>query len=424
MNPGQLAIIAVGAVLMIAAPVHHPAHATTFYVRSTGSDSNDGRTPGTAFATIAKAAADTRGSDTVVVGPGTYREGDIKPDGNGRRTELVRFIADTSGLQTGDQPGQVLIDASCCDHAFDISARPWIVIDGFSIMNAFREGIAIKSASDNSVVANCVIFSNRERGIWVQDSNDVILFNNLVYANGNSGIDVGGGNSARDGASGAAILGNTVYANARDGIRVEGVVPARNVSVIHNVIVDNERIGLNLKEASSSGFVGQWNLLNGNQSSYNTTTVARGTLDLEHEPLLVAPAGSDQVLGGSGHDDDDFRLRQVAAGQASQSEAVDWSPIPSKKLRLHDAYTRTDGLPDLGPIDLGFHMGSRTDFLSGIKSRPESRIRALRKRAQKCERLAAKAAEKRQTGRGPCLKAKASARLVKKCGRGIAAICG
>jgi hypothetical protein len=49
-----------------------PASAETYYVRTSGSDSNDGRASSRAFATIQKAAQVANTGDTVYVGGRTY----------------------------------------------------------------------------------------------------------------------------------------------------------------------------------------------------------------------------------------------------------------------------------------------------------------------------------------------------------------
>jgi parallel beta-helix repeat protein len=352
----------------------------TFYVRAGGDDGRDGRSPAAAFATIQRGAGKAGGGDMVVVGPGTYREGNIVPVGNGRRRELVHFVADRDGSMTGDPPGEVLVDATGFEVGFRISSRPWVVISGFSVTGANDEGIAIKSSSDHSVVANCVVFSNRGRGIWVRDSTNVIVFNSLIYANADSGIDFGGESR---GSAGGVALGNTLFANARDGIRVEGLVPSPRVSVLQNVIAGNFDNGVNLKSRSANGFVGQWNL---STDPYGSDANA-GAFDLGGSPSLLDPSGSDQILGRNGHWDDDFRLRQLPAGQTEQSAAVDGSPFKASWFRLDRASTHSGGAADTGRADLGFHYASKADFVSGFGGRVEGRIAKIRRRATKCERL-------------------------------------
>jgi parallel beta-helix repeat protein len=355
------------------------ANAATFYVRAGGNDAQNGRSPATALATIDAAADRVGGGDSVVVGPGVYPEGNITPRGNGRRGELVRFLGDRSGQRTGDAPGEVLLDATGFDVGFRISSRPYVVIDGFTVANAINEGVSIKSSSDGSVVANCVVVSNDARGIWVRDSRGVVVFNNLVYANRNTGIDFGGENG---GSPDGTAVNNTVFANGLDGIRIEGLAPSPRATVVQNVIAQNLGVGINLKLRSAEGFVGQWNL---NIDGYGSEAI-KAAFDFSGAPLLVAPSGADQQLGVPFHADDDFRLRQLAGGQPEQSSAVDGSPMSSKALQLSGGSTNTGGTTDDGRADLGFHYGNGQDFVSGRRS-VTHRVRALRKRGAKCERL-------------------------------------
>jgi len=356
-----------------------PASAATFYVRAGGNNAQNGRSAATALATVGAAADRIGGGDTVIVGPGRYAEGNITPRGNGRRGELVHFVADRSGQRTGDPAGDVMVDATGFDVGFRISSRPYVVVDGFTVANANAEGISVKSSSDGSVVANCIVVSNGARGVWVRDSRGVVVFNNLIYANRSTGIDFGGENG---GSPDGTAVNNTVFGNGLDGIRVEGLSPSPRATVVQNVIAQNLGSGINLKERSVDGFVGQWNL---NIDGYGSEAT-KSAFDFSGAPLLVAPSGGDLQLGVPFQGDDDFRLRQLAAGQPEQSSAVDGSPMSSKALQLSGGSTNTAGQTDQGRADMGFHYGNVQDFASGRKS-VKQRVRALRKRGAKCERL-------------------------------------
>jgi len=366
------ATLAVAALMGAAAS----APAATFYVRAGGNDAQDGRSPDTALATITRAADRVGGGDTVVVGPGVYADGDITPRGSGRRGEIVRFVADRSGRRTGDAPGDVFVDATGFGVGFRISSRSYVVVDGFTVANANNEGISVKSSSDHSVVANCIVLSNGGRGVWVRDSARVIVFNNLIYANGGTGIDFGG--EGRGCPNGTAV-NNTVYANGLDGIRIEGLVPSPRATVVQNVIAQNSGRGINLKEKSAGGFVAQWNL---NIDGYGSEAT-KSAFDFAGAPLLVAPSGPDLQLGVPFQADDDFRLRQIAAGQPEQSSAVDGSPLSAEALQLGGGSTHTGGEADFGRVDLGFHYGNHQDFVR----KAAARLRKLRSRGAKCERL-------------------------------------
>src|SRR5437763_16393803 len=116
----------------------------------------------------------------------------------------MRFLSESHGGDTGGPAHDVVPDVSRFVFRFRISSRPWVIVNGFTVMNANEEGIAVKSGSDHSVVANCIVLSNHGRGVWMRDSPGVIVFNNLIYANGGTGIDFAG---EGDGSSGGVDIG-------------------------------------------------------------------------------------------------------------------------------------------------------------------------------------------------------------------------
>jgi len=423
-----------------------PTAAATYYVRASGSDDNDGLSPARAFATITRGASVAGEGVSVIVGPGRYAEGDIRPRGTGRRVEPILFLADRLGKFTGDEPGNVIVDASGFENGFKLSGeRQWVIVNGFTVTAADQDGVFVKDLSDSCVITNCVVFSNGGRGIFVRDSADVVVFNNLVYANGGTGIEFEGeGEPERpeEASPRGIVINNTVYGNgvdvyaaSFDGLRIEGAPPSEEMTVLHNVIADNRGIGVNLKEGSKTGFVGQWNLVNGNGAGgYKTLDVARGSLDFSSGPLLVQPAGLDNALGGSGYQDDDFRLAQASTGDGEESPAVDASAIKAKVLGLQHASTGGDGVRDRGAVDLGFHSGNTTDFVSKLrkikrelvcrvqKSFPK-RVRRLRDEAMRCEEKVATARVQWRSGRGPCLEKSSRVRLARRCGSAVYDVC-
>ena len=98
--------------------VQNPAPSTTpakvkkgtkFYVRQTvGDDTNDGKTPQTAWKSISKLSNAMHAGDTAYVGPGLYRD-KIMVLNEGSPDARITFIADSSGQHTGDPPGVVMI---------------------------------------------------------------------------------------------------------------------------------------------------------------------------------------------------------------------------------------------------------------------------------------------------------------------------
>lgn len=84
----------------------------TYYIRKTGSDSNNGTSPATAWATFGKVlqnATAVTGGDTIYVGPGVYRE--VISVSITSWTSEVKFIGDVDGTKTGDTPGEVRLTA-------------------------------------------------------------------------------------------------------------------------------------------------------------------------------------------------------------------------------------------------------------------------------------------------------------------------
>lgn len=82
---------------------------TTYYVRKSGDDGNDGLSAASAFLTIDAAANVVAAGDTVYIGAGVYRE-TVTMDTSGSAGSLIQFIGDVSGAQTGDA-GLVIVTA-------------------------------------------------------------------------------------------------------------------------------------------------------------------------------------------------------------------------------------------------------------------------------------------------------------------------
>jgi len=315
-----------------------------FFVRQGGNDNNDGLDPRRALASIQEGARRSRAGATVVVGPGRYAEGDIHPVQN---AGPVTFFADATGIQTGDLPGVVLVDAGGKDTAFVLLSACSVVIDGFHVTGSQQAGIQVRSGANGAHIRNNIAFSNASRGIEILGADDGELSNNLVYANGTGGIQV------QQGAN-SVVVNNTVYANglsgAGDGILVGGstdAYAAPGATVLRNVVAANGK-GIKVQTNSFGGYVTGYNVAWGPDAFAANTPQADS--DYIGDPLLVNPAGPDGVLGGAQFLDDDFHLVQ---DDVALSPAVDVDFAEANLLA--DGSTQADGLPDLGPLDAGYH---------------------------------------------------------------------
>lgn len=86
-----------------------PNKGSTYYIRQTvGDDTNDGKSPQTAWRSISKLSTAMHAGDTAYIGPGLYRD-KIMVLNEGMPDARITFIADTAGQHTGDPPGVVMI---------------------------------------------------------------------------------------------------------------------------------------------------------------------------------------------------------------------------------------------------------------------------------------------------------------------------
>jgi|GEM_PF-2848180 len=319
----------------------------SLFVRVGGNDSQDGLSPARALASITRAAALADAGDRIVVGPGTYQEGDLSPRTFGR----VTFYADTRGVETGDPEGPVVLDATGKSAGFLINGKIAVRIEGFVVFGAVN-GIYIKSGSDHGVVSNNIVTGCSGNGVYVQDSKNVLVFNNLVYGNGRSGVLVTGNVT---GSPNACLSNNTVYANGNRGIFISGTsVGSPGALVVNNITSGNAVAGYQVNESSLPAFLSGGNVIG--------DRVAHGTLldptDRLGDPGFIDPAGPDNSLGGLGFADDDFRLSHPSTGQSFLSIAVDAGVDSARSLGLSRATTRKDGRPDRGWVDAGYHYGN------------------------------------------------------------------
>jgi hypothetical protein len=158
-----------------------------------GLDTNDGKTPETAWATITKAATLVDDGDTVNVKGGiTYNEGDIEPTNAGSADNYITYEA---------WPGYGIpvIDASESLYGFNLvynSITPdanYIIISGFEIKNFSCIGIVINESSPTDfffIIKNNIIHDSKELGIglWARyyanvSDNSIKIYNNIFYNN-------------------------------------------------------------------------------------------------------------------------------------------------------------------------------------------------------------------------------------------------
>jgi nitrous oxidase accessory protein NosD len=347
------------------------------YVRSCASspdnpgqcnDNNDGKSPQSAWATLTQASRYLNGDltgqtpnfgDVIIVGPGIYNEGDVsvkatQPGAGGIAGRPIQFRADPAGACTGDAPGAVLVDVEqSADTGFLVFGASYIVVDGFNVTNARIAGVQIRPSptgdqSIGTVVSNNVLYGNGSmtkggdaigRGVDIIDSDQVTVFNNLIYHNLSTGVGVLGSPHVR-------VVNNTMYANGGSGIVVShdepSKVPSEGGWVIDNIIDEEGGVGIDVDELSRCDYIGAFNLIGGSADNRYSKTTPKDRSDI---------VGTDP--GFSAPDSGDFTLQPGSA-------AIDAGSVDASTLGLDASSATSDRVPDTGPVDLGYHAGGNS----------------------------------------------------------------
>lgn len=312
----------------------------------------------------------------MVVGPGSYDECDIhSPSARGKAT----FLADPSGELSGDLPGAVLLDAGHCqigdasqapvagETGFDISGVCGVVVDGFHITGVVEDAIRVDSDSDDAEIRNNVVWGSGKRAVRVINSQRVGVRNNLLFENG-GGIQLGGQvkttGETDAGSRDSIIEFNTVFNSDFNGIQVgDGIGISSGGTVRYNVTGASGRSGIEVGDDSSRsvnlvGYTSAYNFVGDRFAGVVLLGAGDVVVNLAQEPLYMDPTAI--AVDGDWLLDQHWRLKQTAAGQSPQSRAVDFSDVTAKAAGLSDRSTRTDGLPDSGLVDRGYHYPRRS----------------------------------------------------------------
>jgi len=286
----------------------------TYYVRTDGSDANGGtsNTPGGAWLTIQKAADTMVAGDTVLVQAGTYAE-TVSPLNGGAAGNPITYQAQ----------GLVIVDGGnvrC--NAFAISGTNHLVVDGLEITNqpdcgGADSAVTIDNA-DNITIRNSVIHDTGRDAIYFSGtSSNGLIENNLIYNIDDDGsTPTGGGNHT--------FRNNTIYNAGGFGLESGDATNVFENNIFWLATIQNTALGT---------------------FSYNDydAAVLPGAGNISSDPLFVNAGGAD------------FHLSHVAAGQGSDSPAIDAGSAAAAALGLDTRTTRTDSVGDAGTVDLGFH---------------------------------------------------------------------
>jgi parallel beta-helix repeat protein len=278
------------------------AYSTNYYVSETGSNSNNGLTPQTAFASLQHAADLVEAGDSVLVLTGNYTGFDIRTTAT-QNSPIVFKVVESNVII--DQPNSTTPDG------INVENASWIVIDGFEVSdqpragiraavsdfitiknnychNNYRWGIFTGFTDDLTLENNTCSYSEDEHGIYVSNSSDrPTIRNNHSFNNNGCGIHMNGDISmGGDGIiSNAIVEGNIIHDNGYGGgsaINMDGV---QNSEIFNNLIYNNHATGIAMYQidggdASKNNKVynntiiqpsdGRWCIISVNGSTGNT----------------------------------------------------------------------------------------------------------------------------------------------------------
>ncbi len=335
-----------GALLASCVALAGSAQAATYYVSTTGSDSNPG-TQSAPFRHVSKGASAAHAGDTVIVMDGTYdNEGQVADSGGGGSVVTVTNVGTASAPITimAQNRGKAILNAAAssqsslgCSAAwayFDLSYTAYVIIQGFVIENACINAFhANANAHDITIRWNEI----KNIGNWNNPASSLsptgIYINNSEYNftfDGNIWHDIGGGTNVNQqhaiytAASNVTIVNNVFY-NQTHGWDIQ-TSAGRNIYIANNtfafpnpgrqghivlwdggnngslanVIVENnifyqplDIAVVSLLGAPINGCTIQYNIVTTGSMWDNGSSCSMGNNMTSTDPMLVNPSGLD-----------------------------------------------------------------------------------------------------------------------------------
>ena len=253
--PISTALLVLSVALVVAVvPTAGAAPPPVFYVAPTGSDSAGNGTISSPFATISHAVARATSGSTVIVEPGTYRE-------------MVLVATKITLISQSSQPSNTIIDATGLPVGIAIlgSAAAGTVIEGFTVQNANNEGIYVQDSS-NVIIENNVASNNglnvikglgEVKAIELTGTSDSTVAGNNVEWN-----KFGGRGVADDGPNNPSMNATAVPSA---GFPVSKALPANGNVISGNLVANNRPHHCAIVVSASNAGMGVWNnIVSGN----------------------------------------------------------------------------------------------------------------------------------------------------------------
>ncbi len=220
-----LALVCTVALLALAIPSR--ALAVDYYVTTSGSDSADGLSIATAWATLQHAADTLVAGDTVHVADGDYQGFDVRSSGSAGSP--ISFLAASPAVR-------ISADNPVTPDGINVENAAYIVIDGFTVDGRTRAGVRV-AVSQFVTVRNCRAGFNGKWGIFSGFADDLLIENNETH---NSVLEHGIYTS--NSGDRPVIRGNWVHDNYANGIHMNGDASAGGDGTISGALVERNII--------------------------------------------------------------------------------------------------------------------------------------------------------------------------------------
>lgn len=387
------------AVFLSALSIAASAHAATYYVATTGSDSGAGAT-NSPFKTIAYAYSKANAGDTIIVKSGVYTEykagyGGLYLNKDGTASAPITIKSEV--------PGGAIIDVQGKAPLGLYMSGDYNIVEGFKITNAQEVaagvygkgnqiistemyhngtnydptssfgggGIFTSKTSSNTVMSGNYIHnngragSNLDHGLYLCGDNEVVT-NNIVTNNAANGLQIAG----YDTVSNMKVYNNIFAYNGKAGIILWQALAG--IDIKNNILYSNQKAGIATYNATGSGVSLTNNIYYGNGSKNTFIMEGSGIVlsepgAVQQDPLFVNPGSGDFGLqAGSPAIDTGVTLAQVPTdftGKARpEGAAYDIGAFEG-------AGSKANVLPGVGAVLPGATGGAGAGGSSGTGSR-------------------------------------------------------
>lgn len=175
-------------VLLLSASV---VRADVYYMRASGSDKNDGRSPAKAVASLDRVSKLVKAGDTVYIGAGIYH-GKVKFTPAGTADKPIRLIGDTAGTHTGDG-GTVTLTFNNSSSIVEFEKSHFVEVVSV-VFGTGSEGVVVNGAK-NVTFRDSVFLDGREAAIELVNSASVRI-ESCVVGSRKRGLVVRSGSAA------------------------------------------------------------------------------------------------------------------------------------------------------------------------------------------------------------------------------------